>query len=101
MLQYFNLAECNPTPTPSTGLELANEESGTIMGDNPYRQRIGSYSIQQTLCVRPYISYAGVYLSRVVHKPTNMLWKAGKQVLRCSSGTAGIGIVNQEGEKNR
>lgn len=99
LLKAFKMQHCKQANTPlPLGLDLAADSSKDLSDTTPYRQLIGSL-LHLANMVRPDIAFAVSYLYRFMHKPTEMLWKAAKHVLRYLSGTEKLGMVfHKDGE---
>eukprot|EP00253_Pinus_taeda_P010084 PITA_10084 len=88
ILENFNMHGCKPDDTPLPGgwrkedATLGEEVDATV-----YRQSVGS--LMYLVNTRPDICYAVNQLSQAMVKPTKLLWKAGKHVLRYLRGRSG------------
>lgn len=68
------------------GLNLGINKSEVRTIATPFRQLIDSL-LHLANTVGPDIVFATGYLSRFIHRPTEILWKSSMHVLRYSSGT--------------
>lgn len=87
------MENCKVVETPLfQGLDLATDKSERLTHGTSYRQLIGSL-LYYVSTVRPAIAFAVGYISRFMHNPTAVLWKAAKHISRYLSGTKKPGIV--------
>lgn len=95
ILNRFNLADCNPAPTPIEKGMVTDSENllndTPVSPDVPYREAIGSLLYLSTIS-RPDISFAVNYLSRYCSKPKLSHWKMVKRVFQYLKGTEEFGI---------
>lgn len=90
MLTKFKMEECKPAITPMmTNFQV---ETLQIKENIPYRELIGSLLYVATIS-RPDITYAVVFLSRFLDKPTEQLWQAAKRILRYLKYTQDLALI--------
>lgn len=90
LLQEFRMENCKPVATPmEVGFQI---DDGPVIEGIPYRRLICSL-MHIAITTRPDISFAVTVLSRVLDKPTEVCWKAGKRILRYLSGTKNHGLI--------
>ena len=90
LLNWFNMLNCKPTPTPMNANEKLVVDDGTSMPSARYYRSIvgGLNYLSHT---RPNIAYVVSVVSRFMHGPTNHL-RAAKRILRYVVGTINFGI---------
>ena len=80
------MAECRPAPFPFlSGISLEEGKSTPPMDCTIYRQLIGS--LLYMTHSRPDICYAMNAISRYMHHPHDLHWKAAKRILQYIQGT--------------
>ena len=102
ILNNFNMAECNPTATPSDpSIRLAKPSEETpINQTTPYRQAIGSL-MYLMLATRPDIAAS---LSKAAQYATNYdstHWTAVKRIIRYIKGTADYALTLGKSSGNK
>lgn len=96
LLKVFNMQNCKGAQTPmERGFQIPENEN---IIDVPFRQLIGSLMYLST-CTRPDIMFSVAYLSRVLDKPSETTWKAGKRILRYLQATKDIGLVYKKSDE--
>lgn len=78
-------------------LDLRNIESEPIDEATLFSQLFGSL-LQLFNMVRPNIAFAVGYVSRFMHRPTQMTWNARKHIVRYLSGTKEL-VVSYSGSE--
>ena len=92
LLKRFRIENCNPAATPHLpGFKYSGDMGEPLDKGIPYAELIGSLN-WASVTTRPDISYIVSKLCRHVSKPTDLLWKAAKHVLRYLKGTATLGL---------
>ena len=90
ILGKFNMERYKPMDTPlPRNWRKQDATSREVVDATGYRQLVGS--LMYLVNMRPNIFYAVNQLSQAMVKPTKLLWKAGKQVLRYLRGTSEYG----------
>ena len=88
-LDRFNMKDCNPVSTPSTGAEVSlDQPTDTLLdedGVKPYQPMVGSL-LYLSRTTRWDISYAVLVLTRATSKPSTAHLKTAKHVLRHLKG---------------
>ena len=79
------MERCKPMDTPLPGNWRKEDTLGEVVDATVYRQLVGS--LMYFVNTRPEIFYVVNQLSQAMVKPTKLLWKAGKHVLRYLKGT--------------
>lgn len=93
LLQLFGIELCKSVKTElAQGLNLGNDEPKPFGDATFFRQLVGSL-LHLSSMVRPDIAFAVGYLSRHVHRPTRMTWRAGKHLVRYLSNTKERGVA--------
>jgi hypothetical protein len=91
ILGKFHMEGCKPIDNPSPGNWRKEDATyGEVVYATVYQQLVGS--LMYLVNTRPDICYAFNQLSQVMVKPTKILWKAGKHVLRYLKGTSEYGL---------
>ena len=89
ILDRFNMKDCNPVSTPSTGAELSlDQPTDTLLdedGTKLYQSMLGSL-LYLSRTTRWDISYAVLQLTRATSKPSTAHLKKAKHVLRYLKG---------------
>ena len=89
ILDRFNMKDCNPVSTPSTGAKLSlDQPTDTLLdedGVKPYQPMVGSL-LYLSRTTRWDISYAVLVLTRATSKPSTAHLKTAKHVLRHLKG---------------
>ena len=89
ILDRFNMKDCNPVSTPSTGAELSlDQPTDTLLdedGTKLYQSMLGSL-LYLSRTTRWDISYAVLQLTRATSKPSTVHLKKAKHVLRYLKG---------------
>lgn len=92
MLGELGMKDSKPVLTPlPLGLDLSRDDIDFLSDETPYRQLIRSL-LHLSDTVRRDIAHAFGYISRFLHRPTDRLWHATKQVLRYLKGTKRLGL---------
>ncbi|XP_072377816.1 uncharacterized protein [Diabrotica undecimpunctata] len=90
ILSSFGMSDCKGAASPmETNFQIDNTLE---VIDVPYRKLIGSLMYISTTS-RPDIMFAVSYLSRVLDKPSQQTWKAGKRVLRYLKETQNFSLT--------
>lgn len=99
LLAKFDMADCNPSPTPMIGGETFDAddvpktaEEKKMMEKYPYRAVVGSL-IYAMVGTRPDIAYAVGIASRFLDNPGLKHWNLVKRIMRYLKGTAHLGLV--------
>lgn len=81
-LKKFGMQGCKPAKTSfQHGFDLTVNGLQALRNATPFRQMIRSLR-HLASTVQPDMGFAICYLSRIMHKATKTLWKAGKHVSR-------------------
>ena len=100
ILDRFNMKDCNPVSTPSTGAELSlDQPTDTSLDEHGvklYQSMVGSL-LYLSKTARWDISYAILQLTRATSKPSTAHLKKTKRVLRYLEGHQELNIVYSSG----
>ena len=100
VLERFEMAGCQPAPTPlpSNALLVSNPETCSDKDRTKYQSLVGSLMFA-ALGTRPDISFAVTRLSRYSANPSSEHWRLGQYVLRYLQGTASA-VILYDGASN-
>jgi hypothetical protein len=95
ILSKFHMEGYKPMDTPLLGnYKKEDATSSKVVDATIYRQLVGS--LMYLVNTRPDIFYAVNQQSQAMVKPTNLFWKAGKNVLRYLRGTYEYGLWHRQ-----
>ena len=91
ILGKIHMERCKPmdTPLPRNWMK-EDATSGEVVDATVYRQLVGS--LMYLVNTRLEICYAVNQLSQAMVKPTKLIWKVGRHVLRYVRGTSEYGL---------
>jgi hypothetical protein len=91
LLERFHMTDCKSASTPFlSGVKLEDGRETPLVDNTLYRQLVGS--LLYLTHSRPDLSYAVGAVSRFMHEPHELHWKAAKCILRYIHGTITFGI---------
>ena len=94
LLERFQMADCNPVPTPMLQCLSAEHEGEKLSADDHdiYRNMVGSL-LYLACWTRPDISFAVSELSRFVSAPGHLHMAAAKHLIRYIQGSRELGLM--------
>ncbi len=90
-LAMFNMSDCKPLHSPTTGTRLTKEGAPALDPKVPYRSAVGVL-LWLARNTRPDLSFAVSQVARFCHAPTTAHWSAVKRIFRYLKGTIDLGI---------